>query len=49
MKTFGNLIATKEIEKIKHPAKAGQELPTNTYKKIYLQLPTRKKGLFDLL
>ena len=23
MKTLGNLLATKEIEKIKHPAKAG--------------------------
>ena len=45
MKTLGNLLVTKEIEKIKHPPQGGffvaKILPTSIYKE--------KKGLFDLL
>ena len=37
MKTLGNLLATKEIEKIKHPAKAG----------IFLCQKTQRLTLFN--
>ena len=47
MKTLGNLLATKEIEKIKHPAKAGIFLCQKTQRLTLLKI--RTEALLTLL